>query len=126
MKSKFPMYYNASLAMHENAKVLRKNMTEAEDRLWQRIRKEKLGVKFRRQHMIDKYIADFYCHECKLVIEVDGGYHNNPEQIEYDAIRTFEIEEYGIKVIRFTNSEVLSNIDWVLQEIKKNIVINPN
>lgn len=126
MKSKFPMYCNASLEMLENAKMLRKNMTEAEDRLWQKIRKNKLGVKFRRQHMIDKFIADFYCYECKLVIEVDGGYHSNSEQIEYDTNRTYEIEDYGISVIRFTNSEVLSNIDWVVQEIKNKIGMTPN
>ena len=115
------MYYNASTHLLENAKILRKNTTEAEEHLWKEIKGEKLGVKFRRQHMIDRFIADFYCHECKLVIEVDGGYHDDPNQMEYDLNRAFEIEQYDIHIIRFSNDEVLLQTDWVLQEISKRV-----
>jgi len=121
MKSKFPMYYNASTDLLENAKILRRNTTEAEEHLWKKIKGKKLGVKFRRQHLIDRFIADFYCHECKLVIEVDGGYHNEPNQMEYDFNRAFEIEQYDIQIIRFSNDEVLLKTDFVLQEISKRV-----
>lgn len=121
MKSKFPMYYNARINLLENAKILRKNTTKAEDHLWKEIKGKKLGVKFRRQHLIDRFIADFYCHECRLVIEVDGGYHDEPEQIEYDLNRAFEIEQYDINIIRFSNNEVLLKTSWVLQEISKRV-----
>lgn len=113
------MYYNASIHLQENAKNLRRNTTEAEERLWKEIKGKKLGMKFRRQHMIDRFIADFYCHECKLAIEVDGGYHDNPNQMEYDIHRTFEIEQYDIHIIRFSNDDVLLKTDFVLLEISK-------
>ncbi len=95
------MYYNATTHLLENAKNLRKNSTEAEECLWKEIKGKKLGVKFRRQHIIDQFIADFYCHDCRLVIEIDGGYHDEPDQMEYDLNRAFEIERYDIQIIRF-------------------------
>jgi len=93
-------------------------MTPAEKKLWQRIRKQNLGVKFRRQHPINRYIADFYCHEARLIVEIDGGYHNDEDQIAYDMGRTRELEEFGIRVIRFTNEEVEMDVEDVLDRIR--------
>ena len=101
------------------ARENRKKLTEAEHILWQYLRNRKLGgLKFRRQHPLGKFIADFYLHEAKLVIELDGDYHHEEEQKEYDSGRTYEIKELGIQVIRFTNNEVLKDIEKVLQTIK--------
>ena len=91
-------------------------MTEAEEMLWKHLRNNKLnGLKFRRQHPLDIYIADFYCHQKKLIIEIDGGVHDIPEQEEYDNGRTFELEEKGFKVLRFRNEDVLNDISSVLE-----------
>jgi type I restriction-modification system DNA methylase subunit len=102
-----------------NARELRKNQTEAEDLLWQLLRNRQLNdLKFRRQHPLKVgFILDFYCAEVKLGLEVDGGYHTEKEQQEYDAERTKIINEYGIKIIRFTNEQVLQDTEQVLQEI---------
>jgi cyclase len=116
-KSKFEMYYGANQNIQQNAKNLRKRETNAEKLLWEKLRNKQLGVKFRRQHPIDIFIADFYCHEKKLVIELDGEIHNKPEIAEYDKNRTFEIEKNGIKVIRFTNQLVEFEIDNVIETI---------
>jgi very-short-patch-repair endonuclease len=100
------------------AKELRKEMTEAEKILWERIRNRQLnGLKFRRQHPIDIFIADFYCHEMKLIVELDGGIHDTIEQKEYDDGRSFELEEKGFKIIRFRNEEVFNEIEQVLEKI---------
>jgi nondiscriminating glutamyl-tRNA synthetase len=96
----------------------RKNPTKAEDALWQQIRNSKLGLKFRRQHSIDGFIVDFFNTEKGLVIEVDGGYHNDKEQKLYDAMRQKLIEEYGITFVRFTNQQIESDIQTVLSLIK--------
>ncbi|MEX1239499.1 MAG: endonuclease domain-containing protein [Cyclobacteriaceae bacterium] len=96
----------------------RKQYTKAELVLWTYLRNRKLdGFKFRRQHPISDFIADFYSHECKLIIEIDGEYHNAVEQRQYDEGRSYELKELKIKVIRFTNEEVLKDIDFVLDEI---------
>lgn len=101
------------------AKNNRKEATEAEAILWQYLRNHKLGSKFRRQHPVGNYIPDFVCLEKKLIIEVDGGYHNTSEQIELDENRALELEEkYSFKVIRFVNDDVLKNIETVLTKIK--------
>jgi len=80
-----------------------------------------LGFKFRRQHPLDKYIADFYSHEAKLIIEIDGGIHNQLDSIEYDKNRSYELEELGIKVLRFTNEEVNESLGMVLDVIRGNL-----
>lgn len=83
-------------------------MTPAEKVLWHFLKGKSVdGFKFRRQHPIKTYIVDFYCHQQKLVIEVDGSIHDESEQKEYDAGRTYALEEFGLKVIRFRNEEVL-------------------
>ncbi len=112
------MHHGAMPILFELAKNNRLNPTDAEDFLWKQISGSKLGVRFKRQHPITYFIADFYCHTAKLVIEVDGGYHNIPSQYEYDCNRDFELEELGLKVIRFTNEQVLFDIENTIQKIK--------
>jgi len=103
----------------EKARFLRKNQTEAEEMLWQLVRNKQLnGLKIRRQHPIEEgFILDFYCHEVRLAIEVDGGYHNKKDVYLADQDRTQRLNTMGIRVIRFTNEEVLDNAEMVLEEI---------
>ncbi|MEX2369554.1 MAG: endonuclease domain-containing protein [Bacteroidales bacterium] len=115
------MYYGADSITRRRAKNLRSNLTKAELCLWENIRDRKLGFKFRRQHPIGIYIVDFYCHELKLVVEVDGDIHQEHEQIDWDRERTIKLNMLKIKVIRFTNDEVLNNIDEVINSIQEKI-----
>ena len=103
--------------LKNNAVNNRKNPTDAETLLWQCIRDRQLGLKFRRQHAIGDYIADFICLEISLIIEVDGKYHNIEEQQEKDRIRTEFLNEQGFYVLRFTNEEVINRTEWVLKSI---------
>jgi very-short-patch-repair endonuclease len=113
------MWKGAPPQIFSNAKKLRENPTEAEEFLWLALRNNQLnGCKFRRQHPISIYIADFYCHKLKLVIEIDGGYHVSEEQQVLDKERTATIEFQGLKVIRFTNEEVLLKLPEVINKIK--------
>ena len=100
------------------AKENRNNPTEAEELLWFYLSNKQLGIRFRRQHIIGQYIADFACLEKKLVIELDGGYHSLPEQQINDEQRTAALQELGYRVIRFTNEELFNGIDLVLNKIK--------
>ena len=106
-----------------NAKNNRRYATEAESVLWEYLRKEALGVRFRRQHPIDGYIPDFVCLKKRLIIEIDGGYHFIGDQPVSDAERTNNLEERGFDVIRFSNEEVLHNIDNVIKQIKDKIMV---
>ena len=94
-------------------------MTQAEKILWRQLNNNKLGVRFKAQHPIHIFIADFYCHTHKLVIELDETIHNL--QVDYNNRRTAEMEKYGIKVIRFTNEEVINNIGSVITKIKEKL-----
>lgn len=106
--------------LYQYGRELRQSSTKAEKILWEYLRNRKFdGLKFRRQHPIDKFIADFYCHEKKLIVELDGAFHDDKMNTYYDKARTYELAETGIKVIRFRNSEVENNISFVLTEIKK-------
>ncbi|NDV47158.1 phosphoribosylformylglycinamidine synthase [Paludibacter sp. 221] len=102
----------------KHSKEMRRFSTEAESALWEMLRAKKLEDKFRRQHIIDDFIVDFVCLSKKLIVEVDGGYHNEPEIEKADKLRTEILEDLGYKLIRFTNEEVLANTDSVLQTIK--------
>ncbi len=116
------MFYGASPEIFKRAGELRKNMTEAESKLWSLLRKKQVGGKrFRRQHPVKTFIVDFYCHECKLVVEVDGSIHKLEGQKEYDNGRTYELEQLGLKVVRFTNNQVLQQPEKVIELIKKSI-----
>ena len=95
-------------------------MTPAEQKLWSLLRRRQtIGVKFRRQHPVSRYIVDFFCHEANLVIEVDGGYHDHPEQKSSDQGRQKELESMGLTVIRFRNKEIEADLEWVLNTIRK-------
>jgi len=114
------MFYNAKRKIFQNACELRENMTDAEKHLWLRLNKNQLGVRFKAQHPIDIFIVDFYCHKYKLVVEVDGDIHSF--QKDYDEGRTAELERFDLKIIRFTNQEILNNIEKVVDEIKKTFI----
>ncbi|MBR1652401.1 MAG: endonuclease domain-containing protein [Alloprevotella sp.] len=103
------------------AKGNRRNMTESEAILWQELRNIGCGFKFRRQHPIGDYIVDFVCLSKRLVIEVDGGYHEAPEQQREDALRTQFLESRGYSVIRFRNEEISRNLKTVVGEIKRGL-----
>ena len=98
------------------ARALRRPMTPPEQKLWFRLRRNQIeGFKFKRQHPIGRFIVDFYCGSCRLVIELDGDTH--VEQQEYDAARTAWLEQQGCRVIRFCNRDVCNNTDGVLEVI---------
>lgn len=99
------------------ARKLRKNQTPTEGILWQHLRANRLGQKFYRQHPIDRYVADFCCPAMKLVIEVDGGHHDEPEQRGQDKERDEFLADQGFTVIRVWSNEVQNNIDGVVQKI---------
>ncbi|KGO87290.1 leucyl-tRNA synthetase [Flavobacterium rivuli WB 3.3-2 = DSM 21788] len=106
-------------ALVEHGKNNRKDATQAEALLWEALRNKNLGFKFRRQHAIGKYIADFVALEKRLIVEVDGGYHNSSEQNELDENRTLELEQkHFFKVLRFTNEQVTNDINSVLTNIR--------
>jgi len=111
------MYYDAPSYILLRAKMLRTNQTEPEKKLWNFIKNKKLGVKFRRQHPINIFIADFYCHSRKLVIEIDGQNHKLKNQIEYDKERDEIFKSFGITTLRFKNEDVNSKIDFVIKKI---------
>lgn len=96
---------------------LRTAMPLSEKILWARIRNQQLGVKFRRQHGIGRYVVDFYCPEHKLIIELDGDSHYQDEAQEYDAIRDEFMSALGLQVMRFTNSELMENPEVVVMKI---------
>ena len=107
--------------LKEMAKENRKHATQAEAALWEALRGSNLGEKFRRQHIIGDFIVDFVSLSVKLVIEVDGGYHNDSEQKKADELRTEFLEKAGFKVLRFTNEQVLQDTDKTIEEIKANL-----
>jgi very-short-patch-repair endonuclease len=97
----------------------RREITESEAVLWNALRKTICGFRFRRQHPIGDYIADFICLPAKLVIEVDGGYHNEPSQQEADNLRTQYLQSKGFQVIRFKNEEINNDVKSVVMRIKE-------
>ncbi len=117
------LHKNPSPVLYEYAKQMRRNSTEAEEILWQRLRNKQIaGLKFRRQHPIDKFIVDFYSHEINLAVELDGNVHDQAEQRDLDKGRTETLKEFGINLIRFNNEEVLNNIETVINKLSKKIL----
>jgi len=108
-------------AQKENRRALRKNQTEPERRFWQAVRGKQLGVKFRRQQGIGPYIVDFYCAELKLVVELDGESHYTDEGLKHDQERDAFLREHGLKVIRFTNIQIMQELDAVLELLLRKI-----
>ena len=119
------MYFGAKSDLFKLANEMRKNPTQAEKLLWKHLRKLRFeGYTFRRQHPIDIFIADFYCHRLKLIIEVDGDIHFNEQAQEHDDGRTGELERFGVTVIRFTNEQVITNQELVISQIRKYIAVS--
>ncbi|MEM1133834.1 MAG: DUF559 domain-containing protein [Pseudomonadota bacterium] len=107
----------------ERARDLRKNLTPAERKLWSQLRGQRLGVKFRRQCWIGNFIVDFVSLEARLVIEADGGQHENEKA--KDKVRTEMLEQQGFRVIRFWNNDILDNIEGVVEEVKSVLADRP-
>ena len=103
----------------ERAKELRREMTPAEKLLWQEVRAKKLGVRFRRQQIIQGFIVDFYCHKAALVIEVDGDVHDL--QQDEDARRERVLREMGLRIVRFRNDEVVRDLSTVVGRIREQL-----
>jgi isoleucyl-tRNA synthetase len=127
---KTPLYKTASKFSYphlkEKMQELKKNSTLAEIALWEELRGKRLEeFKFRRQHVIGDFIVDFVCIEKQLIVEVDGGYHNDPEVAEADAQRTLILNQLGYRVIRYKNEAVLGNIQEVVNSIKKELSQTP-
>jgi very-short-patch-repair endonuclease len=111
-------FFGATPLIFERASILRKNMTQSEKIVWSKINERKInGWYFRRQHPISQFIADFYCHHVRLVIEVDGRIHNKEEQIQRDKGRDYMMNNLGLTVLRFTNDEVARDIEGVIKKI---------
>ncbi len=116
------MFKGAPAENFRKAELLRQNTTESENKLWLILKDGQFeGYKFRRQHPIHLFIVDFYCHELRLVIEVDGGYHNSQEQHEADNKREELLKFQDLRILRFKNEDVLDNLDEVVFELKQKI-----
>ena len=112
------MFYGATPQLFDYANQLREAMTPAELVLWESLRMNKLnGFRFKAQHPISYFVADFYCHSARLVVELDGNVHDSVDQHEYDTNRTYILEEFGIRVVRFRNDEVFEQLRGVLAKI---------
>jgi very-short-patch-repair endonuclease len=107
--------------MLAKAKALRKNMTTAERKLWSLVRRNQLGVHFRRQAPLGPFIVDFYCPAAKLVVELDGSHHDFREEKDYDKLREEHLKAAGLKVVRFKNHQILRDVANVLAEIQAQI-----
>jgi very-short-patch-repair endonuclease len=122
-----PMARRVPEVLRVAAKELRFEATKAEDVLWNHLRNSRLaGSKWRRQHPIGTYIVDFYCTTARLAIELDGAHHLEPELAHRDSERTEYLNGQGLRVLRFTNTQILTRIDAVLVEIEKALgVLSP-
>jgi very-short-patch-repair endonuclease len=113
MRPQFP-----SPELSDRARQMRREDTRAEKKAWIQLKDRRtLGLKFRRQVPIDRYIVDFYCHEIRLIIEIDGGVHTQPGQAEWDAERNARLEELGYGILRITNEDVLTQPDCLFEMI---------
>ena len=109
------------LELKAQSRGMRHEPTPAEAKLWQHLRNNQLGVKFRRQHSIDRYITDFICLSHKLIIELDGAGHLEPDQADYDHGRSALLAELGYRVLRFSNEQALNQTEATLASIKVNL-----
>ncbi len=115
------MFKGANYLGFELAKDLRRNMTDAETVLWMHLKSGINGLKVRRQHPIGIYIADFYCHKVKLIIEADGLIHDKPEIKEYDEKREKDLIASGDYILHFSNKEIFTGIENVLGKIRTKV-----
>jgi very-short-patch-repair endonuclease len=117
-----PKAYMTALAREQ-----RQNMTPAGRVLWEALRDRRLeGARFKREHVLGRYIADFYCPVARLVIELDGAVHNTEEAAAYDAVRDEALQARGVRVLRFRNDQVLNHLPDVLETIKATLALTPN
>ena len=113
------MRYQRGRPLKALAKELRRGRTSAEGQLWEILRRHGLcGFRVRRQHVLDKYIVDFFCPELRLIIEVDDGIHRDPDQQAYDTRRSLDLELMGFAIVRFTNEQVLRTPDFVMKRLE--------
>ena len=115
------MFYKADPLIFNRARELRKELTQAEQTFWLRLKERFPQYKFRRQHPISIYVADFYCHKFRLVIEIDGSIHDSYEAKINDAKRQKDLEELKLTVIRFTNEQIKNDVENVLQIVSSTI-----
>ena len=115
------MHFNAKPGVFYHARLLRKNPTPAEEKLWAYLRNKQTGYKFRRQHPMDKFAVDFFCRSLKLVIEVEGGIHEDAEQVLKDKEKENVLISFGLNIIRFSNEQVMFDINEVMNTIYSKI-----
>ncbi|MGI4788596.1 MAG: endonuclease domain-containing protein [Janthinobacterium lividum] len=117
LENRTPRIRRVAASVQQAAITLREEMTAAERRLWEELRARRLsGLRFRAQHPVGRFILDFYCPACKLIVELDGSVHHGEE--EQDAARTAHLAAYGCRVLRFTNDEVMTEMPTVLARIQ--------
>jgi imidazole glycerol-phosphate synthase subunit HisF len=116
---KYDLFLGASPGIFEAAKDLRNHQTDAEKLLWTKLCKNQLGVKFRQQHPILSFVADFYCHSRRIIIEIDGPIHILTKNRRYDEMRAETLERYDITLLRFSNDQIKNNMEQVLLKIKQ-------
>ena len=109
------------LLLKEHARKMRHNPTEAESALWGILRNKQLGYKFQRQYIVDTYIVDFVCLEKLLVVEMDGKYHSDSEQIAWDKIRENRLCQLGFRILRLTNEELFVSTETAIEKIKQEL-----
>lgn len=115
--------HSSTPSRKELRRELRQSQTKAEQILWNELRSRRLAnIKFRRQHSVGPFIVDFYCHEHQLAIEVDGSVHNKPEVQRNDAEREVILQDLGLTIMRFSNDDVLYNLQGVLNKICENLM----
>lgn len=125
-RSALSLHYRSKV-MTEASRVLRRRATKSENILWQALRRKRLGgLKFRRQHPIGASVLDFYCHELKLAVEIDGPIHTGQANKDRDRVRQEIIELHGIQFLRFTSDEVENNLNAVLTTISKFAAVEPS
>lgn len=112
------MHYGATAETFRLAEFLRKNMTPAEKQLWEFLSKSYFGYRFRCQHPTERYVVDFYCHPVQLVVEIDGDVHLEDFASLNNLQREMRLLSFGLNIVRFTNEQVMWDIDGVLMEIK--------
>ena len=115
------MFYESSPIIFANAKKLRNEPTSSEIIFWSLLKQHFSNFRFKRQHPISQYIADFYCHKLKLVIEIDGSIHQTEEAKESDFIRDEFMKSLNLEVLRFTNEEICKNTEAVVEKLKLKI-----
>ena len=113
------MFYESSPITFENAKKLRNEPTYSEIIFWSLLKQHFSNFRFKRQHPISQYIADFYCHKLKLVIEIDGGIHQTEEVKNNDILKDEFLQSLDLKILRFTNDEVCKNGESIVKKLKE-------